>query len=105
MRGHRRKTAVFTCADQRGVFFRSDECDVIKLQLEIINRFADEVGVALADVFELRRGDAHEEHALFGVAEARGLEPCIERLAVDLLFERSEDAHPGIEPGGGGGDK
>ena len=74
--------------------------DVVELEAEIVDGFLDEVAVAIADVLELRRGDAHEEVFASDVGEARGFEPGLERLPVDLFFERAEDAYPVIQHGG-----
>src|SRR5277367_3004938 len=105
MRGDGSKPAVFAYARERRVFFRRNESYVVEFQLQRVDRLLDEVRVAFCDVQKFRSRDAHEEHALLYVAEASGLEPGIERLAIDLLFESAENSHPRIQYSGGGSDK
>src|ERR1700740_542907 len=105
MRGNGGESAVFANAREGGIFFRRDEGHVIELELEVVDGFLDKIGVALANMLELRRGNAHEEHALLDVAEAGGLEPGVERLTIDFLFQCAEDAHPRVEHSSGGCDK
>jgi hypothetical protein len=79
------------------------EDDVLDLEAEVLDGLLDEVGVAVADVLELCRGDAHKERVAGDMREARGLEPRVVGLAIDLLFERRQDANPIIQYGGSRG--
>lgn len=82
-----------------GIFFRRDELNVIKFELQIFDGFRNQISVALADVAELRRGDLDDQVLAIDVAEARGLEPGFVRVPVDFFLEGVEDSDPRI--GGG----
>ncbi len=75
--------------------------DALDVELEALDGFFDQVSVLVADVFELRGGDAHVEGFLDHAGEACRLQPGFEGLPVDLFFERAEDAHPLVQHGGG----
>jgi hypothetical protein len=96
-RGRRRKTPILADARQRRIFVGRDEGDVVEFQMEVFDRLLNQVAIAIANVAELRRGNADKKQALANIAIARGLEPGIERLAVHLFFERGEDLYPGIK--------
>ena len=65
--------------------------------MEVFDGLLDEVAVAIANMAELGRGNAHEQHAFADIAVACGLKPGVEGLAIDLFFERGEDLYPRIE--------
>src|SRR5205085_7364148 len=69
---------------------------------QVVERFLDQVRVLFPDVAELGRGDAHEQHSALGMAIARGLQPRLIRMPIDLFFQRIEDAHPRIRGSNGG---
>ena len=57
------------------MLFVGNELDVLELEPEIFDGFADQVAVAFADVAELRIGNAHEKDWALRVIVARGLQP------------------------------
>jgi hypothetical protein len=79
-----------------GFRLRGHKLHVFILETEILNGFEDEVVVALANETELLRRNGNEELAVCVVTEARGLEPHIVGVAVDLLLKRVENLQPGI---------
>src|SRR5579872_1582779 len=96
-RGRRSKSSVFAHARNRRIFLRRDEVHIVQLELQVLDRFLNEIAVAVPDMLELRRGNAHEKHALAHIAVARGLEPRVVRLTIDFLFECSQDLDPRIQ--------
>jgi hypothetical protein len=99
--GHGSESAVVTNRRKGRIFFRSNESHIVEFKFQIVDRFLNQIGVSLTDVLELRRRNTHVEDAIFRMAEASGLEPCVKGLTIDFLFQCAEDAHPGIEHGGG----
>src|SRR6185312_1439187 len=96
-----RESAVLAHARRSGILLRSCEVDGVDLKAEVVDRFLNQVRVPLADILELRRGNAHKERLALHVREARRLQPRLERMAIDLLLERTENADPLIQNGGG----
>ena len=78
------------------IVFGSDELNVLVFQSEIIDGFLNQVRVLVADVTKLCRRYSHEKDHPIRMAIPRRLQPCVVRMSIDLLFERIEDANPGI---------
>ena len=84
--------------DGRGgrVVFRGDELHFLEFEAEIVQRFLDQIRVLVSHVAEFRRGHAHEQDRAGGVTVLRGFQPGVVGMAVDLLFQRVENAQPRI---------
>ena len=78
------------------VVFLCDEFHVVEAKVQIVDGFLNEVGILIAGVAELHRGNANKKNAPTGVAITRRLEPGVVGVAVDFLFQRIEDARPGV---------
>ena len=63
---------------------------------DLIERFLDQVGVFVAHMAELSRGNANVHDSIARVTIAGGLEPGVVGVPVDFLFERIQDAQPRI---------
>ncbi len=98
--GQRGEAAVLAHLGAAGVLLRRGEGDRLDLEAEVVDRLLDEVGVLVADVLKLCGGDADIERLARDVREPRWLQPGLKGLAIDLLLERTEDAHPVIQYGG-----
>ena len=105
MAWERGEAAVLADAGGVWVLLGGLEGDGVDLELEVIDRLLDEVGVLFSHFFELGRGDAHVQRSSGDVGEAGWLQPGFERLPVDLFLERSENANPVVEYGRCRGDK
>ena len=92
VRRHRCKAAILTRFGSGRVIFYCDKADLVHLELLRLNRFVDQVGVAIANVLKLLRWDTNKARAAVLVRKARGLQPGMERLTVDLHFQRAQDA-------------
>ena len=95
--GQRSKSAVLPHARRRGILRRCLEVDRVDVETKVIDRLLDEVTVAVADVGEVLRRDAHEHRPGNDARETRGLQPCLVGLPVDLLFKRTQNAKPVIQ--------
>src|SRR6185437_9556125 len=80
-----------------GILFGRHKADVVKLHALKVDCFLDQIAVLVADVLELRRGNAHIERAAGRVTVASGFEPGFKRLPNDLFFQSRKDLEPGIE--------
>src|SRR5207302_3256023 len=78
------------------IIFRGDEFHLLIFLTEAIDGFLDEIGVFVANMAELDCGHANEQNSTTGVAVARGLEPRIVGVPIDLFFQRVENAQPRI---------
>ena len=78
------------------IIFRGDEFHLLIFHTEVIDGFLDEIGVFVANMAELDCGHANEQNSATGVAVARGLEPRIVGVPIDLFFQRVENAQPRI---------
>ena len=92
--GKRGEAAVLAHTGRSRILCRCLEGDRVEFEAETLDRLVDQVAVAVADMREVFGRDAHEECAVDHAREPHGLKPCLERLPVDLLFERAEDAGP-----------
>jgi hypothetical protein len=99
--GHGREAAVFTDTRRGGIVLGDFKLDIVDLEAELLDGFFDEVAVLVADVLELGRGDADEEGLSDRAGVSGWLEPGLEGLPIDLLFERTENADPMVQHGGG----
>ncbi len=97
VRRNRAEAAIPPLRRNRGVLLGGHKAHVVELQRLQVDGLLNQVAVLVADVLKLRRGHAHIERAAGDVAVARGLEPGLEGLADDLLFEGRENLEPGIE--------
>jgi hypothetical protein len=93
MRG---KTAVVADGSGSGIVLGGDELHLLILQAKIVNRFLDqiEVLVVLAPGFQVTH--SYEKNFSIRVTVAGGLQPGVVGMAVDLFFQRVEDAQPRI---------
>ena len=98
MRGLRTEAAVFTHT-RRGLLRRNLEDDLVEFEAEVLNGLVDVIAVAIADVLEGGGGNAHMQRATVDVREARGLQPGLKALTIDLLFQRAEDPNPLVQDG------
>ena len=97
MRRNRAKAAVLALRRNGRVLFGRHKADVVKLQRLKVDRFLNQIAVLVADVLELRRGNAHIERAAGRVTVTGRFEPGLKRLPNDLFFQRRKDLEPGIE--------
>src|SRR6185437_1293731 len=72
-----RQPAVMANRGGRGIVVGSYKLDVLKFQVEVVERFLNQVSVFFFDVAELGRGNANINHLAGGMAVASGLEPGI----------------------------
>ena len=89
----------------RGIVLGGDELYIFVSQAEVVDGFLDEVGVLVSDVAELSSGDTDEQHSVAGVTVAGRLQPCVVGMAIDLFFERIQDAQPRIGSNACAGDR
>jgi len=78
------------------IIFRGDEFHLLIFHAEVIDGFLDEIGIFVTNMAELDCGHANEQNSATGVAVARGLEPGIVGVPIDLFFQRVENAQPRI---------
>src|SRR5690349_14597329 len=81
------------------MLLHGNELNIVKFQVQVLDRFLDQIAVLVSDVFELGRRYLDDQDLAVCVAVARRLEPRLIRVAVDFLFERLEDASPGVRGG------
>ena len=72
----------------------------VELHAEIVDGFLDQVSVFIRLGAELGIGHTDEQDIVLRVAELGWLEPGVVRVPVDFLFQRVEDAGPGIRRDG-----
>jgi hypothetical protein len=101
MAGDGGESAVFAHLGGAGILFGRAERHRFDVEAEVVDGFLDEIGVAVADVLKVGGGDAHKKFLAFEVGKSGRLQPCFVGLAIDLLLERSENADPIIQYGGG----
>jgi hypothetical protein len=94
-----RKATVLADADD-GLLRGHGEDDLVELEAEVVDGFADEVAIAVADVLELLGRDADVQGSSADVGEAGRLQPRLIALTVDLFFERAQNANPLVQHGG-----
>ncbi len=90
------EAAIVTNRSCGGIVFGRDKLYVVKSEAEVVDSFLNKVGIFVAGVAELDGGNANEEDASAGVTVAGGFEPGIVRVPVDFLFQRIENARPGV---------
>ena len=94
MRGQRSKATIAARGRRGRICLDSDKGDIVDVEVLQLYGFLNEVAVLVADVVELLCRDSHVEGLSGDVAVTGGLEPRLKRLAIDLLFERTQDAYP-----------
>ncbi len=87
----------------RRIVLGGDELYVLVLEPQVVDRFLDEVGVLVSYGAELGGGHTNEQYSVAGMTVAGRLQPGVVGMTVDFLFERIEDAHPGVRDDGGTG--
>ena len=60
---------------RRRIILGRDELHVVTIQVEIVERLLDEIGIFVAHVAELHSGNANVHDPIAGVTVARRLEP------------------------------
>ncbi len=84
----RSKAAVL--ADTYGSLLRRHlEDNLVDLETEVVNGFADQIAVSVADMLELFGGNSYVEGTSADVGEARRFQPRLKALAVDFFLERT----------------
>src|SRR5215469_6934910 len=94
-----RTEAAILAHTRRDLLRRNLEDNFVELEAKGFNGLVDVIAVAIADVLEGGRGNAHVQRTTVDVREARGLQPGLKALTVDLLFQRSEDPNPLVQDG------
>src|SRR5437868_16264 len=91
-----RESTIVTHRRGGGIIFRSDELYLLKFAAQIVQRFLYKIRVLVTHMAEFCRGHTHEKDWTTGVAIAGGLQPGVIRMAVDLFFQRIQNAQPRI---------
>ena len=78
------------------IIIRGHEFDFTESEAQYIDSFLNQVSVFVAGVAKFHCWNTDEENASTGVAVARGLEPGIVGVPIDLFFQRVENAQPRI---------
>jgi hypothetical protein len=99
--GQRSEAPILAYALRVGILLRGFELDAVDVERKLFDGLFDEVGVLVADVLELRGGDADVESFFHHPREPRRFQPGLKGLAIDLLFERTQDADPLVQHGAG----
>ena len=92
----RGQSAIVTNRGGRGIVLRGDELHFLELAAQIVQRFLNQIRVFVSNVAELSRGHANEKDRSCRVAVLGGLQPGVVGVAVDLFFQRVENAQPRV---------
>ena len=90
----RSEAAILTDTRRRRFGRRRLELYFVDLKPQIVDRFMDVIAIPVADAFKLRRRHVDNQRSPFHVRKPRRFQPGLKTLPLDLLFQRTEDAHP-----------
>ena len=93
------ESTILAYASRVRVGRRNGEDHRVQLQPQHIDGFADEVRVAIRYVLKLCRWNPYMQDAVGDVRKARGLEPRLKALPVNLFLERAQNANPLVQHG------